>query len=81
MNLKNASKAQVITEDLEYSQEFAEMILNEHATGDYREMDVDAHLAKLDKLIRESGVSEADYQAHLERMRLINEGIVPDGEE
>lgn len=81
MNLKDVSKAQVITEDLEYSQEFAEMILNEHATGNYQEMDVDAHLAELDKLIRESGVSEADYQAHLERLRLINEGVVPDGEE
>ena len=72
--------AHVIKEDLEYSDAFAAMILNEATTGDYRDLDVDSHLTDLNQLILESGVSEEEYKAHQERMRMINEGINSNGE-
>ena len=69
-----------IKEDLEYSDAFAAMILNEAVTGDYRDLDVDSHLTDLNRMILESGVSKEEYEAHQERMRMINEGINSNGE-
>jgi hypothetical protein len=43
-----------LTEDQEYSKEFAALILNEEATGDFREVDADALMSRLDAMIAEA---------------------------
>lgn len=44
----------IITEDLEYSDEFAKKILESEQHGNFREIDVDALLGQLDQMIIEA---------------------------
>ncbi|RKS28524.1 hypothetical protein BJ917_1406 [Pseudomonas sp. WPR_5_2] len=46
--------AQVEAEEVEYSEEFAAMILEQEANGRFHEIDVDDMLAMLDRMILEA---------------------------
>lgn len=46
----------------EVSPEFAEMILNEQASGNVQEMDVDAYLVELDQMIDRMNANETEKQ-------------------
>lgn len=53
-----------ITEEQQYSDEFAEMILEQNSPEHLTEIDVDSHLADLDRMIAEAKLANGKATKH-----------------
>lgn len=53
-----------ITEEQQYSEEFAEMILEQNSPEHLTEIDVDSHLADLDRMIAEAKLHNGKATKH-----------------
>ena len=57
-------KVDQITEEQQYSDEFAEMILEQNSPEHLTEIDVDSHLADLDRMIAEAKAANGKATKH-----------------